>query len=408
MMNKIKFTGITAITVIMFLTAGCDPLDNAEWKLSRDHTPLAENVWTNGTISSGSEVWYSVTDRDPNIWWNDRKAGDGTKTADIQVNVYYSDKHSDGDRDSGWVSPAQGSSSRGGTIYLRVTASNSGTFAIAYNISGIFRPGFTLSYTLVQIPAGTFQTGSPETEPDRESDETRHQVTLTKGFYMGKYQVTQDQYQAVMWTNPSYFTTSVFVSGQTANRPVEGVSWYDAIVFCNRLSMAEGFSPAYRIKGSTDPSVWGTVPTSSNSTWNAVQIVEGSTGYRLPTEAQWEYACRAGTTTAYNTGATISDNTGWYVSNSGSRTHEVGLKPANAWGLYDMHGNVWEWCWDRYGTYESGAQTDPAGAFSGSYRVLRGGSWNSYGQYLRSAYRDINYPDRRYRVIGFRLSRPAQ
>jgi formylglycine-generating enzyme required for sulfatase activity len=239
--------------------------------------------------------------------------------------------------------------------------------------------------------------GSPSTEPNRESNETQHSVTLTQGFYMGKYQVTQAQYREVMGTNPSNFNGN--------NLPVEQVSWYNTLVFCNKLSMKEGLSPAYSISGSTDPAVWGTVPTSSNTTWNAVTIVASSTGYRLPTEAQWEYACRAGATTAYNTGA-ISDNTGWYTSNSGSRTHTVGEKPANAWGLHDMHGNVYEWCWDWYGTYASGAQTDPTGAVSGPNRVLRGGSWYVSGQALRSAYRNNYYPNFRYLNYGFRLSRP--
>jgi formylglycine-generating enzyme required for sulfatase activity len=259
---------------------------------------------------------------------------------------------------------------------------------------------------MVQIQGGTFTMGSPENEVNRSAAETQHSVTLTQGFYMGKYTVTQEQYQAVMGTNPSSFTTPVSPETSTAKRPVEQVSWYDALVFCNKLSMSEGLSPAYRISGSTDPAAWGVVPTVDNATWNAVEIVAGSTGYRLPTEAQWEYACRAGTTTAYNTGATINDNTGWYSDNSGDRTREVGGKPANAWGLYDMHGNVWEWCWDWYETYASDAQTDPTGAVSGNYRMLRGGSWYHVGQNLRSAYRSSGGPYGRRDFFGFRLVRP--
>jgi len=264
---------------------------------------------------------------------------------------------------------------------------------------------------MVTIPAGTFMMGSPASEPNRYSNETQHSVTLSS-FKMSKYQVTQEQWEAVMGigTNPSFYHGGAgqepAVGENQGRRPVEQVSWYDALVFCNKLSIKEGLTPAYSISGKTNPADWGTVPTNSDATWNAVVIVAGSTGYRLPTEAQWEYACRAGTTTAYNTGDTISDSTGWYSNNSGSKTHEVGKKPANAWGLYDMHGNVWEWCWDWYGSYSSGAQIDPMGASSGTYRVLRGGSWFSSAERLRSAIRYYYSPYIRDGDLGFRLVRP--
>jgi len=270
---------------------------------------------------------------------------------------------------------------------------------------------------MVYVPGGSFQMGDVKNEGWSE-EKPVHTVTLS-GFYIGKYQVTQAQYQAVMGSNPSYFSSNTLVGETQGKRPVESVSWYDALVFCNRLSVSEGLNPAYSISGSTDPAVWiaangGTVPTSSNATWNAVVIVAGSNGYRLPTEAEWEYACRAGTTTAYNTGDTISDNTGRYTTNSGSKTHEVGLKAANAWGLYDMHGNVYEWCWDWYSSsyYSSSPASNPVGASSGAYRVERGGGWYSSGRYLRSAYRNYDDgPGSRYGSggllggVGFRLVR---
>jgi uncharacterized repeat protein (TIGR02543 family) len=259
---------------------------------------------------------------------------------------------------------------------------------------------------MVSIPAGTFTMGSPTTEADRGGDETQHSVTLT-GFYMGKYQVTQEQYQAVIGSNPSNFKIAVDgESGTPGKLPVEMVSWYDAIVFCNELSMMEGLDPVYSISGKTDPAEWGeTVPTSSDATWNAAVMDKSKNGYRLPTEAEWEYACRAGTTTAYNTGATISDDTGWYSVNSGNKTHQVGLKPANTWGLYDMHGNLFEWCWDWNGYYPNGAQTDPTGAVSGSNRVHRNSSFIFDEKEMRSARRRSDPPSFRYFGLGLRLVR---
>jgi formylglycine-generating enzyme required for sulfatase activity len=283
------------------------------------------------------------------------------------------------------------------------------------NSSGSSNPngGKKISIEMVLIKPGTFMMGSPANEPGRYGDETQHQVTLT-GFYMGKYEVTQAQYEAVMGSNPSFDKRPASPETSTANRPVEQVNWYSAIVFCNKLSMQEGLSPAYRIPGfnnSTDPAAWGTVPKfwndSAVATWDGVEIVGGSNGYRLPTEAQWEYACRAGTTTAYNTGDTISDDTGWYAGNTGRRTHEVGEKPPNAWGLYDMHGNVSEWCWDWAGNYSSGAQTDPMGAVSGGIpwdRMERGGAWSLSGH--RSAHRTSSTPSYGGGSSGFRVVRP--
>jgi len=263
---------------------------------------------------------------------------------------------------------------------------------------------------LVSIPAGTFIMGSPVDERHSKTDEDRHVVKLS-GFKMGKYEVTQGQYQAVMGKNPSLGISNPQAGETQDKRPVENVSWYDAIVFCNKLSIKEKLSPAYSISDSTDPDVWGTVPTDSNATWNAVKIVAGSNGYRLPTEAQWEYACRAGTTTPYY--SDDIDDAGWFYYNSGEKdkgqkTHQVGKKSPNAWGLYDMHGNVSEWCWDRYDyywEYVNVTQIDPMGASSGTYRVYRGGSYFNQISDLRSAARQAVGPTFMSSEMGFRLVR---
>ena len=275
---------------------------------------------------------------------------------------------------------------------------------------------------MARIPAGSFMMGSPANEWGRNGDieGPQHLVTLTSGFYMGRYPVTQEQYLAVMGTNPSYF--SVFPN--FGNKcPVEMVSWLDALEFCNRLSMIEGLTSAYSINGSANPDHWGRPdfedddfdPTDPSLPWNNVQIISGSVGYRLPTEAQWEYACRAGTTTAYNTGAIITNNTGWHDANSNGTTRIVGshLLTANAWGLHDMHGNISEMCWDwdlpGYG--DGTARTDPLGPAAPSLdwdfgRIIRGGSWDDTASQLRSASRNSSSPFNVNEAKGFRVIRP--
>ncbi|MBO4545317.1 MAG: formylglycine-generating enzyme family protein, partial [Verrucomicrobia bacterium] len=194
----------------------------------------------------------------------------------------------------------------------------------------------TVNLDMIWINPGTFMMGSPEDELGRSSDETQHQVTLTKGYWLGKYEVTQSQYEAVMGSNPSGF--------KGADRPVEKVSWDNAMRFCAKLNAQEKA---------------------------AGRLPEGYE-YTLPTEAQWEYACRADTTTALNNGKNLTnyrecseiDEVGWYEWNSDKQTHSVGLKKPNAWGLYDMHGNVFEWCLDWYGDYPSTAVANPTGPTS--------------------------------------------
>jgi formylglycine-generating enzyme required for sulfatase activity len=260
---------------------------------------------------------------------------------------------------------------------------------------------------MVWIDGGTFTMGSEDSQDFGASPS--HTVTLS-GFYMGEYEVTQEKYLEVMGTNPSYFTINNGREPETGEadikRPVERVSWYDALVFCNKLSMIEGLSPAYKISGSTDPAQWGPVPSGAvDPVWDAVEIAANSTGYRLPTEAQWEYACRAGTTSPWYCAETGVGDYAWYNDNSGSKTHEVGKKLPNAYELYDMHGNVLEWCWDWYASYPAVAQNDPVGASSGFLRVPRGGSYLDSAQDTRSASRSLIAPFNRLKDQGFRLVR---
>jgi formylglycine-generating enzyme required for sulfatase activity len=267
---------------------------------------------------------------------------------------------------------------------------------------------------MVSIPTGSFQMGSPETEADSSSNERPvHTVTLS-AFKMGKYEVTQGQWESVMGNNPSYFSENPDDEGENGWKklPVEQVSWYDVLVFCNKLSIQEGLTPAYSISDNTDPGQWGTVPTSSDITWNAVACDWTANGYRLPTEAEWEYAAKGGNGSPYNyiyAGSNTVDDVAWYETNSDGKTHEVGTKAANGLGLYDMSGNVYEWCWDWYAsTYPGEAQTNPTGASSGTGRVLRGGSWLNPARGARSALRSYAGPQYRAINLGFRLVRPAQ
>ena len=240
----------------------------------------------------------------------------------------------------------------------------------------------SIGVKLKLIPAGEFLMGSPLTEVGREEYEGQHSVKISKPFFIGVYQVTQGQYQKVMGNNRSEF------GGE--NNPVEMVSWNDAKNFCSELSAL----PKEKAAGHS---------------------------YRLPTEAEWEYACRAGTHTRFPFGDRKSDLSeyAWYDDNSAENTEEmrttrpVGGKLPNAWGLYDMHGNVWEWCEDWFGPYPADPGTDPTGPMSGSTpkgpatgstRVLRGGSWNHFAASCRSADRYWNFPSYRSFSVGFRIS----
>jgi len=300
----------------------------------------------------------------------------------------------------------------------------------------------SLGMKLALIPPGEFQMGSPNSERQREGNEQQHRVRITKPFYLGVYEITQSEFQNVMGRNPSRFLngggeTEAATGVDTSRNPVENVNWYDAVEFCNKLSEKEGRRPYYGIAG---------IARHAEGWIKDAQVsVEGGGGYRLPTEAQWEYACRAGTTTPFNFGTA---NNGRESNCNGKapygteeqgpalgRTVPVGSYRPNAFGLYDMHGNVGEWCWDVFdeayykhspesdpagpsrtpkvirkkSKTKNSPASDPAGPSGGSLRVVRDGGWPQRGAVhgCRSAARHGDLPGHRYNDLGFRVARSS-
>jgi formylglycine-generating enzyme required for sulfatase activity len=287
------------------------------------------------------------------VWVSQRP---GTHKVDIRYDV------ADADGDALWITVEV--SDNGGATYAVPTASFSGDFPLViqpgsgkhivwdagvdwggkYSANMRFRvtANDTLSETMVWIAPGTFTMGSPPNEKDRRPYEgPQTKVTISRGFLMSKYEVTQAQYKAVVGGNPSHFKGD--------NKPVEQVSWNDAVSYCAKLTGKE----------------------------KAAGVLPAGYEYRLPTEAEWEYACRARTTTRFSFGNDESQlgQYDWYGSNSSGTTHPVGQKKPNRWGLYDMHGNVREWCQDWWDNYPGGSVIDPQGPATGINRVLRGGAY---------------------------------
>ena len=318
-------------------------------------SPVMTNITLPGVIKAGELETYSVT-------WQ----GDG-------VEVLWEM----GDGSTGKGSGITHRYARSGRYTIMITLRNVGGVVTERRVVDVVTAGVPNTFTnsigmkFVKIAAGSFMMGSPESDKDAGSDEKpQHRVTITKDFYVGQYEVTQAEWEAVMGSNPSRF--------KGANRPVESVSWEEAQAFIQKLNQKEGTS-----------------------------------SYRLLTEAEWEYAARAGSTTRYSWGNEIGVNKA-NCDGCGSRwdnkeTAPVGSFAANAWGLYDMHGNVWEWVQDWYQSdyYGKSPSSDPSNLIqnSNTYRVLRGGSWSSKPQYLRAANRDGNHPTYRLIDMGFRLAK---
>jgi formylglycine-generating enzyme required for sulfatase activity len=259
----------------------------------------------------------------------------------------------------------------------------------------------TIQNHFVLIKGGSFQMGSPKNEAWRGEDENSHEVAVSD-FYLSRYEVTRKEYREIMGADPSIFPGD--------DSPAENITWFQAVAFCNAISAKEGLAPAYVIDGDM-------------VTWN-----RAANGYRLPTEAEWEYACRAGTTTPFNTGNSIGPEEANYYGHYPygieenyfsqenldtkpgqyrQKTVRVGSFPANKLNLHDTHGNVGEWVWDYYGDYGTVPETDPVGPSEGAFRVYRGGGWNDFAKNLRCAYRATMPPDKAANNIGLRLARNA-
>lgn len=264
--------------------------------------------------------------------------------------------------------------------------------------------------TLVRVEGGSYQ-----------RQNLTHNISIVSGFYMAVNEISRSQYTAV--TGLSDPSSAMFSSG--SSDPVQNVSWFDALVFCNTLSLLEGLIPVYSISGSTDPADWGSVPTSTNSpgysNWIAVSADQQAGGYRLPTEMEWMWAAMGGlqdagfsgngtNTTGYlkqfagHNGPAVLEDFAWYATNSGSTSHPSGQKTANELGIFDLSGNIYEWCQDWYETW-SGAYTNYSGPATGTRKIMRGGSWFSAADTCALGFRNFQYPWMRAINIGLRVVR---
>ena len=291
-------------------------------------------------------------------------------------------------------------------------------------------PEPTPSSTIVQgmvkleLKGKSFQMGASY-DGANSNEKPAHRVTFKRDIYMCDHEVTQAEWEAVMGNNPSYFqgkeADKKVADGEVQeNRPVESITWYEAVAFCNELTKKENITARAVAPKEIDyvyfsDDTFTTPYTKDDASSNNLPYMKiDATGYRLPTEAEWEYAARGGiadTAKAVWAGTTTESelrNYAWYNDNSDSKTHEVKKKKANGYGLYDMSGNVFEWCWDWDGSYADEDATDPTGASSGSYRVRRGGYWNHDAKYCRASNRGYTMPSYRHYFLGFRLVRSVQ
>jgi sulfatase modifying factor 1 len=260
-------------------------------------------------------------------------------------------------------------------------------------------PSPAAAFSMIEVAGGTFTMGRNPIDPDSNEDEVRHEVTL-RGFLIGNREVTQEEWMSLMKIdNPSSFRGN--------DLPVNGISWYDALVYCNVRSLSEGLTPCYSIKDSVDPLKWKDVPVKKDGSWDKVVCDFSANGYRLPTEAEWEFASRGGVESKgyIFSGGNKTVPVGWSYDTGTKTTMPVATKQPNELGLYDMSGNINEWCWDWYGPYPAESVSDPVGPKKGEMKVFRGGSWGTgaMSQRCTTRYKAMHF--RAYNLFGLRVAR---
>lgn len=360
---------------------------------STDYSDLCETGIINNTFPAPSNLTAQVTGMNITLNWTDNSNGEqGFIIGRKYDGGLWDDSYRTVTADSiPWTETVADT----GKYYYRVKAYSGTDLSAASTVSEAWIQ--QTANEMILVPAGTFMMGQVGVA------EPVHEVTISHSYYMAKYETTQKEWTDIMGTNPA---TGYGVGD---NYPVYYVSWYDILVYCNKRSMAEGLNPCYVINSSTDPDTWGTVPTTQDATWDAVECRWYENGYRLPTEAEWEHAARGG---IYNTdnyqysGSDIIDDIAWFIDNNlPNGTKPVGTKDANQLDIYDMSGNIFELCWDWNGSYTSSDVSDPIGTTFGSSRITRGGYFSSTAFDCRVSYRSMTNSYNRNFSYGFRVTR---
>ena len=396
-MKKIaKILAMFAIFALAFSFAGCksDDSDSSDDDVTISGGSTSGNGSSNGS-SSGSNTSGGGNSGNTSDNTSGGSSSGGSDTGDSSGSGSESGSTTGGGTESGTTG---GTTSGGGSE----SGSTGGT------TSGSIEP---IPEGFAKIPSASIS-GTENWTPSSSVFVSGRNLEIAS-FYMSDHEVTRGEYKAVMGSDPStakaYDKDGNKLTGDDAvkNNPVNYINWYDALVYCNTLSIKEKLTPCYAIGGKKHPSEWGAVPTSSDSRWDAATCDFTANGYRLPTEAEWEWAARGGESYKYAGSNTIYE-VAWYTSNTNDTgTRDVKTKKANGYGLYDMSGNVWEWCWDWYGSISSDTPAAGSGSASGSNRCQRGGSWIDNASLAQVADRYSYNPSLRLNIYGFRLVRNA-